>query len=266
MPELETPLDAAPSPEAWWAIVAWLAQSRAAGALGGAVKEAKARVAGWPESVPRVCPLAWLRRLADGEEVAEASLVNTLELGNALALAPGGFDDFFTLDPAELGAILEAPFGPITTLSYSDEVGCHPLHPGFVVEMEDAQTLLRRPWPALKWFRLSGWGLTETLLPWIEAAAGMTSLRRLSLGQGGWEVDEDALRRVLASPLLGRTTHLELVGYDGLMTPPLARQIVAAPSIRGLTEIHLGEMSRECAVIFGTLAQDGVRVEVDVVD
>ena len=264
MTTLRPPFDAAPSSEAWRAIVSWLDHHRVVGGLEQALHAAHLHVAGWPDAIPRVCPLGWLRRLASGEQVPEVGLVNSLSLGNAPSLEPGGYDGFFTLDREELLAVLRAPFGRITRLSYSDDLGDHPLHTGFIVDTDDAHLFLGRRWPDVRWLRLSGWGLTETLVGWLDAAAGMASVRRLSLEEGGGYVDTDALPRILASPLLAQAERLDLLGYDGVLSPEQARQLIAAASLRGLRELHLGELGRECAAIFGALREHGVRLEVEV--
>jgi hypothetical protein len=249
-------LQQAPDERAWWGLVE---------VLDGVAPEEMSRFldAGfpggmpWPSTVERSLPLHWVQRLGDGEPVPEGRLVNAVDLGNGLALhQPDGFDLFFQLDGEQLDPLLSSLPDSIEVLSYSDDVGEHPYHPGFLVDPDMAISMLKSGrWARVHTVRFNGFGVSSFSARLVGALGRFPSLRRLEINcgddQGGIQLD--ALRNVLQSPALERLEQLSMKGYTSLRREQ-AELLAGSQVTSGLKRLELGEVNPEVREILSRLA------------
>lgn len=174
----------------------------------------------WPPGVERFLPLDWMQRLGAGMVVPEARLANAIDLGNGLSLKqPGGFDLFFQIEDDELDVLLASLPETIEILNYSDDVGDHPYHPGFVVDPGTAPVVLRSgPWKKVHTVRLNGFGIGASVAALVAALDEFPALRRLELDRGDDQgaIDPGALRKILQSGACQRLGELSLRGHGGM--------------------------------------------------
>lgn len=220
-----------------------------------------------PQPFAREMPLDWVKKLARGKSVPAARLVNALDLGNGLSLnQKNGFDKFFTLEEEELEPFFEAVGDQIEFLNYSDDVGEHPLHPGFLVDFEHASVLMELGhWKRVHTLRLNGWGISNYTAVIFKLVPECESLRELEMNGGdlGDSLEPKLLGDILNSQACAKLERLSLQHYWRL-DAQTARFLVKIPVVQRLKTLQMGEVHSPAHEVLSQL--QGVNVEMTLVD
>jgi hypothetical protein len=251
-----------PEDKAWRRAVALLDKAKAK-EIAPWIKDALPLFEGRPALAERRLPLGWIERLASGKKLPQARLASSLDLGNGLALEPGNFNDFCMLEEEQLEALEAASLDHMEYLSYSDDVGEHPMHPGFLVDADmGPATLAGRSWEQVHTLRLNGWGLSSYCGGLIESLGSFPALRRLEIDRGDSQetIETETLETLLASPALEHLAQLSLRGYFDF-DEDHARLLAGSPHIARLKKLRLGAIEEGPRRILADLA--GVEIDTE---
>lgn len=242
---LRTILSREPDEKTWLELVSLLNGVKTADVLDALIAEAATRFVQYTVPFERDMPIQWVKRLAKGKNEPRAQLANFLDLGNGISLRqPKGFDEFVTFTKKELDRLLDKLGNHIEILSYSDDVGENPLHPGFMVDSDDAEHMLTRgPWDRVHTLRLNGWGLlsfTDGMFGQLEAFSALKSLE-VDGSEMQDELDTDTFQAFLDAPILKQLDRLSLCRYSEFEDEH-AQLFVASDNVRHLKRLRLGRI------------------------